>query len=166
MVSRWTSLCLSIRPLYVRPSIRISFPDYNLSKHQCIFTKLGMCIDMVEIWFGIANWQISSDFGGLSVLDTPIFSFPDDNISKFQGILTSLVYALILRRSGLGLLLVKFRQFLTVICPKHDNGRVLSFYALLAHLLMVSHCGQLRSVMRRPSYGVNNCFKSLRLLQP
>ena len=39
-----------------------SFPDDNLSKHQWIFTKLGMCIDIVEIWFGIANGQISSMF--------------------------------------------------------------------------------------------------------
>ena len=27
----------------------------NLSEYQCIFTKLGMCIDIMEIWFGIAN---------------------------------------------------------------------------------------------------------------
>ena len=25
-----------------------------------IFTKIGMCIDIVEIWFGIADGQISS----------------------------------------------------------------------------------------------------------
>ena len=33
--------------------------------HQWIFTKLGMCIDIVEIWFGIANGQISSNFYGV-----------------------------------------------------------------------------------------------------
>ena len=38
-----------------------------------------MCIDIVKIWFGIANGQI---FMELSALDTPIFSFPDDNLSK------------------------------------------------------------------------------------
>ena len=27
-----------------------SFPEYNLSKHQWIFTKLGMCIDITEVW--------------------------------------------------------------------------------------------------------------------
>ena len=48
------------------------FPDYNLSKHQSIFTKFGMCIDIVEIWFGFANGQISTE---LSARDTPIFSF-------------------------------------------------------------------------------------------
>ena len=39
-----------------------SFPDNNLSKYQWIFTKAGMSINIVEIWFGIANWQISSVF--------------------------------------------------------------------------------------------------------
>ena len=29
-----------------------SFPDDNLSKRQWIFTKLGMCIDIVDIWIG------------------------------------------------------------------------------------------------------------------
>ena len=42
-------------PSVVRPSFRFSFPDDNLSKHQWIFTKLGMCIDIVDIWFGISN---------------------------------------------------------------------------------------------------------------
>ena len=49
--------------LDVRVSIRLSicylFLDDNLRKHQWIFTKLGMCIDIVDIWFGIANGQIS-----------------------------------------------------------------------------------------------------------
>ena len=33
--------------------------DDNLSKYQWIFTKLAMCIDIVEICFGNANGQIS-----------------------------------------------------------------------------------------------------------
>ena len=45
-----------------------SFPDYNLSKCQWIFTKLGMCIDIVEIWIGIANRQISSNLDGVICL--------------------------------------------------------------------------------------------------
>ena len=56
MVSRWTFVC---------PSVRFLFPGDNLSKHQWIFTKLGMCIDIVEICFGIANGQILSNFYGL-----------------------------------------------------------------------------------------------------
>ena len=47
----------------------VSFPDDNLSKHQWIFTKLGMCIDIVEIWFRIAYGQSSSMFE-LSACDT------------------------------------------------------------------------------------------------
>ena len=39
-----------------------SFPDDNFSKLQWIFTKLGMCIDTGEIWFGMANGQILSNF--------------------------------------------------------------------------------------------------------
>ena len=46
----------------VRPSVRISLPDDNLSKYQMFFTKLGICIGIVEIWFGLANRQISSMF--------------------------------------------------------------------------------------------------------
>ena len=66
MVSRWTSVCLSVHPSVVRLSVHLSlFPDDNLSKHQWIFTKLGMCIEIVEIWFGIADRQISSIFYGV-----------------------------------------------------------------------------------------------------
>ena len=40
-----------------------SFPDDNLSKCQkMILTKLGTCINKKEIWFGVANGQISSVF--------------------------------------------------------------------------------------------------------
>ena len=39
-----------------------SFQVDNLSKCQWIFTKVGMCIDIVDIWFVIANEQIFSIF--------------------------------------------------------------------------------------------------------
>ena len=39
-----------------------SFLDNCLCKHQSIFTKLGMCMDIMKIWFGTANGQISSIF--------------------------------------------------------------------------------------------------------
>ena len=55
---------VSIRPSFC-PSVRFSFPDDNLNKHQWIFTEFGMCIDIVKIWFGMANGQISSNFGGV-----------------------------------------------------------------------------------------------------
>ena len=50
---------VSVRPSFSRPSVRFSFPDDNLSKYEWIFTKLGMRIDIVKIWFGIANGQVS-----------------------------------------------------------------------------------------------------------
>ena len=67
MVSRWSSQCVHpcVGLSSVHPSVCFLFPDDNLSKHQWIFTKLGMCIDIVEIWFGIANGQISSHFYGV-----------------------------------------------------------------------------------------------------
>ena len=50
----------------VHPSVVLFlFPDDNMSKRQWIFTKLGMCIDIVAIWFKIANRQILSIFYGV-----------------------------------------------------------------------------------------------------
>ena len=61
-------MCPSIPPSVVhscvRPSVHILFSDVNLSKYQWVFTKLGMCIGIVEIWFGIANGQIWSNIDG------------------------------------------------------------------------------------------------------
>ena len=73
-----------------------SFPGDNLSKYQWVFTKLSICIDIVEIWFGIANGQI------LSILNRVIcpqhthifFFFPDDNLSKNQLIFTELYFCI------------------------------------------------------------------------
>ena len=45
------------------------------------FHQIYMCIDIVEIWFGIANGQILME---LSARDMSIFSFPDDKLSKPQ----------------------------------------------------------------------------------
>ena len=92
-----------VRPS-VRPSVRFLFPDDNLSKLQWIFTKLGMCIDIVEIWFGIANGQILSIFDGvICPRQAHIFVFgllTSVNNKEFS---LNLLYALTLRRSGLGL---------------------------------------------------------------
>ena len=38
------------------------FPDDNLSKFKGILDKFGTCIDIKEIWFRMANGQISSIF--------------------------------------------------------------------------------------------------------
>ena len=70
------SYCDHFCPSVVQPSVRFSFPDDNLNKHQWIFTKLGMCIVIVEIWFWIANGQISSIFDKSYLPETrPYFRF-------------------------------------------------------------------------------------------
>ena len=86
-----------------------SFLDDNLSKFQWIFTKLGMCIDNVEIWFRIANGQ-SSVFDG--VIYTFIISFLDDNMSKYQWIFSQLGLHIEIVAICLGLLMAKFYPFL------------------------------------------------------
>ena len=55
-----------------------------------IFTKLSVCIDIVETWFGITYRQISSGLTELPAWDTCIFSFLDNNFSKYQWIFTKL----------------------------------------------------------------------------
>ena len=57
--------CQIFAELSARDMPIFSFPNDNLSKCQWIFTKLGMCIDIVDIWFGIANGPISSNFDGV-----------------------------------------------------------------------------------------------------
>ena len=101
------------------------FPDDKLSKHQWIFTKLGMCIDMQEICFGISNGQISSNFDGVTVSagDMPIFLFLDDNLSKCQGILTKLGTSIDMKiwfGIANGQISSMFDSYLPV---QHHNGR-------------------------------------------
>ena len=66
MVSRWSS---------VSQSILFLFPDNNLSKHQWIFTKLAMCIDIVEIGLGLLMGNFRQFLTELSAGDTPYFHF-------------------------------------------------------------------------------------------
>ena len=103
-------------------SIHIFFLDDNLSKYQWIVTKLGTCIEIVKIWFGIANGQILSVFDNEVCLPLSVVSFPDDNWSKY---LLSMDFhhtklgmcILILWRSGFGLLVSKFHQILSYLPP-------------------------------------------------
>ena len=48
--------------LFARDTLVFLFLDDNLSKFQWIFSKPGMCVDIMEIWFGIAKRSISSIF--------------------------------------------------------------------------------------------------------
>ena len=58
----WLVVQVSIHPAILHPSVSIFVSDDNLSKYQWIFTRLGMCIDIVELCFRFANGQISSIF--------------------------------------------------------------------------------------------------------
>ena len=69
-----------------------------------------MCIDIVEIWFGIANGQISSNFYGDLPETRPYFCFRMITSVNNKRFSSNLLYALTLRRSGLELLMGKFCQ--------------------------------------------------------
>ena len=49
-----------------------------------------MCINIVEIWFGIANGQISSSFNRVIFPRRPHIFVSGNNLSKYQGILIKL----------------------------------------------------------------------------
>ena len=59
-----------VRLSVVRLSIHFSFPDDNLSKHQWILTKLGMCFDIVEICLGLLMGKFHQCLTELSARDT------------------------------------------------------------------------------------------------
>ena len=77
------SVCPSSNLLHFGPSI---FYFQMMSKYQWIFARLGMYIDIVKIWFRIANRQILSvlDSYNVSAGLTSVFSFLDNNLSKCQ----------------------------------------------------------------------------------
>ena len=97
--------CTCVRKSVVRVSVLL-FPDNNLSECQWIFTKLSVCIDIVDVWFGIANMQFLTIWTDSSAHDMSVFSFPDDNM--FTSFSPNLVCALILWRSGFRLPMGKF----------------------------------------------------------
>ena len=105
-------------PSVIRPSI-FSFPDDNLSKCQWIFTKLNVSIDIVEIWFGVVDEQISSIFDSYLSAICLYFHFQMITLVNTSEFSPNLVCALILWRPGLGLLMSEFRQFLTELSARH-----------------------------------------------
>ena len=62
--------CQILTELSARDGHIFVLPENNLSKCQGILTKLGTCIDMKEIWFGIAYGQMSSMFDRVSAHNT------------------------------------------------------------------------------------------------
>ena len=99
-----------------------SFPDVNLNKYQWIFARLGMCIDIVEIWFEIANGQILSILKELPARDIPVFSFPDDNLSKCLWIFTKLCMCIDIVEIWFGIANGQILSiFDGVICQRHAH---------------------------------------------
>ena len=105
--------CVSICPSGIHPS-EFPFQDDNLSKSQWTFTKFGVCIDILEIWFGIANGKISLNFDSYLPATHPCYHFQTITSVNIKGLSPNLVCALILWRSPLGLLMSKLCQFLLV----------------------------------------------------
>ena len=60
----------------------ISFLDDNFSKYQGIFTKLVMCIYIVDICFGVLMVEFWPFLTELSAHNTSLFYFNDNNFSK------------------------------------------------------------------------------------
>ena len=79
----------------VRPSV-FSFPDDNKSECQWIFTKLVMCIDIVEIWFGIAYGKLLLIVDSYLPATRLIFCFQTIGYVNINGFSPNLVCALIL----------------------------------------------------------------------
>ena len=76
-----------------------------------------MCIDIVEIWFGIANRQILSNFDGVMPETCPYFPLLDDNLSKCQEILTKLGTCIDMKEIWFWNAYGQISSMLTVICP-------------------------------------------------
>ena len=74
--------CQYLTEVSARSTSIFSFREDNLSECQWIFTKLGMCIDIVEIWSWIANGQFCQFLIELSAHNTSVFSFQDNYSSK------------------------------------------------------------------------------------
>ena len=73
-----------------------SFLDDNFNKYLWIITKLGVCIDFVEICFGIADGQISSIFDSHLSTTYPYFHFWMLTLANKNGFSPNLVCAMIL----------------------------------------------------------------------
>ena len=83
--------CPFLTELSARNTAIFYFQENNLSKPQWIFTKFDICIDIVEICFWIAHWQILSIFDRVicpqhdngGVLSFLIISFLENRIWHF-----------------------------------------------------------------------------------
>ena len=109
--------------LSARDTPIFSFPVDNFSKYQGILTKLEICIDIKEMWFGIANKQISLHFGGVIYPRHAHIFVSGLDLSIYQGILTKLGTCIDIKGIWFGISNGQISSiFDRVICPQHDNG--------------------------------------------
>ena len=103
------------------------------------FTKLGMCIDIVELCLGIANGQISSIFDKVICPQYIRILLQDNNSSNSQWILAKFDRCIYIVEICFGIAHWQISSiFDRVICRQHDNGGVLTFHILF--ILMYSDC--------------------------
>ena len=69
---------MSVRRLSIVRLSVFSFPYDSLSECRWIFTKLGICIDIVEIWLALLMGKFHQFLIELPVHDKSDFSFLDD----------------------------------------------------------------------------------------
>ena len=89
MVSRWTSVCLSVPPSYVHPSVFLFWMITRVNINGCS-PNLVCALILWRSGLGLLMGKFHQILTALSAQDIPIFSFPDGNLSKCQGILTKL----------------------------------------------------------------------------
>ena len=80
-----------------------------------------MCIDIMDIWFGIVMGNFYQFLTELSAHDRSVFSFLDYNFSNFNGFSPNLVCAMILWISSLVFLSGKLHQFLTELSAHNTS---------------------------------------------
>ena len=90
------------------------------------FTKLGMCVDIVVICFGIADGQILSVYDSNLSATHLYFHFKMLTLVNINGFSQDLVCTLV--NTGLGLLIGKFHQFMTELSTCTSNMIMAGYY--------------------------------------
>ena len=108
-----------------------SFLDNNFSKCQWIFTKLCVCIDIMDIAMRLLMAEFCLFLTELSARNTFLFYFQDNNLSKSQWIFTTFDVCIDSVEICCGIAHQQISSiFDRVICPWYNNDGVLSFHIL------------------------------------
>ena len=123
------SVCPSISPtsvLFLCPSV-FHFRMINCVNINGFSPNLVHALILWRSGLGLLMSKFCQILTKLSAQDMPIFSFPDDNLCKCQGILTKLGTCIDIKEIWFGNAngQISSIMFNRVICPQHDNGRVL-----------------------------------------